>query len=266
MLRELLQFVFRPLAAYCERHLVLYLDLGGDAPPPPDYKPVADASKEAAEIGAALGREQLAEGRWQYDQNMAVARPVIQAQLDIMRQTQDQGRDYYEYGKAFRPLEQQMMRQASGGLSPRDIVRLGVSGLNMPSSLPGRTQSAGVIANAAKAPGQQAPLMRFAQSTGSAGPRFQGAGVLPYLSTSDMDTMMQQQGGDNTYAGPTSPTTAPITLAPLGQRPPTPDPTPTITSTLSTFKTDMLKDIDERLKKQQEAQTAAQMWGGNDGG
>jgi hypothetical protein len=115
MWRELLQFVFRPLAAYCERHLVLYLDLGGDAPPPPDYKPVADASKEAAEIGAQLGREQLDEARRQYDQNMAVARPVVDAQLEVMRQGIRQGDDYYDYGKSFRPLEQQMMREAGVG-------------------------------------------------------------------------------------------------------------------------------------------------------
>jgi len=88
---------------------------GDDPPPPPDYTPVANASKEAAEISAQLGREQLAEARRQYDQNMAVARPVVDAQLDVMRQGIQQGADYYEYGKTFRPLEQQMMREAGIG-------------------------------------------------------------------------------------------------------------------------------------------------------
>lgn len=89
---------------------------GGDKPPPPpDYTPVANASKEAAEISAQLGREQLAEARRQYDQNMAVARPVVDAQLDVMRQGIQQGADYYEYGKSFRPLEQQMLREAGAG-------------------------------------------------------------------------------------------------------------------------------------------------------
>jgi hypothetical protein len=118
-MRNLLLFVLRlamwPVQRYFERHLVLRLDMGGDAPPPPDYKPVADASKEAAEIAAQLGREQLAEARRQYDQNMAVVRPVVDAQLDVMRQGIQQGADYYEYGKSFRPLEQQMLREAGIG-------------------------------------------------------------------------------------------------------------------------------------------------------
>lgn len=92
-----------------------FLDFGGDAPPPPDYTPVAQASKEAAEIGAQLGREQLAEARRQYDRNIAVAQPVVDAQLAVMRQGIRQGDDYYEYGKSFRPLEQQMAAEAGRG-------------------------------------------------------------------------------------------------------------------------------------------------------
>lgn len=104
---------------------------GDDPPPPPDYTPVAQASKEAAEISAQLGREQLAEARRQYEQNMAIARPTVDAQLDIMRQTAEQGRDYYEYSKTFRPLEQRMLTQAYGGMTPRDLVRFGVTGAPM---------------------------------------------------------------------------------------------------------------------------------------
>lgn len=118
-MRDLMLFLLRmalwPVQRYFERHLVLRLDMGDDPPPPPDYTPVANASKESAEVAAQLGREQLAEARRQYDQNMAVARPVVDAQLEIMRQGVRQGDDYYEYGKTFRPLEQQMMREAGIG-------------------------------------------------------------------------------------------------------------------------------------------------------
>lgn len=113
----------------------MYFDLGGDAPPPPDYQPVADASRESAEIAAQLGRDQLAEARRQYEQNMAVAKPVVDAQLDIMRQTAEQGKDYYEYGKIFRPMEQAMLTQAAGGLTARDVARLGTSGVSMHDAL-----------------------------------------------------------------------------------------------------------------------------------
>lgn len=85
---------------------VCYLDIGGDAPPAPDYTPVATASKESAEIAAQLGREQLAEGKRQYDQNMEVAAPVVQAQLELMRQGKAQGDDYFAYMKEKqRPVE-----------------------------------------------------------------------------------------------------------------------------------------------------------------
>lgn len=287
----MLQLALWPVQRYFERYFVLRLDLGGDAPPPPDYTPVANASKEAAEIAANLAREQLGEARYQYDQNMAVARPVAQAQLDIMRQTADQGADYYEYGKSFRPLEQQMLRQAQGQLTPAQIVRLGVSGLQMPSTLGGKTQSAGVIAGAGQsqsaqspqaapqpqqspqaAPQQQppgAPILRFAQSARQPAPgaRFQGnAGVLPFLSSSDMNNMLNQQGGDTQYAGPAAPKGQPITLGPVAPRPAVPAPTPTgpSTQTLDAFKTDMLKAIEEQVKKSQQQAGGGSGWA-NDG-
>lgn len=88
---------------------------GGSSPPPPDYTPVAQSSVESARIGAELGEKQLAEAQRQYNENMAVARPVVDAQLDIMRQTAEQGADYAEYAKTFRPLEQQLIAEAAAG-------------------------------------------------------------------------------------------------------------------------------------------------------
>lgn len=52
-----------------------HIDMGSDVAAP-DYTPVADASKESAEISAQLGREQLAEAKRQYDSNSALAKPV----------------------------------------------------------------------------------------------------------------------------------------------------------------------------------------------
>lgn len=91
-----------------------FFDLGGDAPAAPDYGPVAQASKESAQIMADLGREQLDESRRQYEQNMEVARPVVEAQQRIMDETARQGKDYYDYNTStFRPLEQQMVADAA---------------------------------------------------------------------------------------------------------------------------------------------------------
>lgn len=84
-----------------------------DAEPPPDYTPMANASEESARLGAELGREQLAESRRQYEQNMAVARPVVDAQLKIMQQGLAQGEDYYNYMKdKQRPVEDALNAEA----------------------------------------------------------------------------------------------------------------------------------------------------------
>lgn len=254
MLRELLKIALRPLARYCERHLVMWLDMGSEAP---DYTPVANASEKAAETAAQLGREQLAESRYQYENNMAIARPVVEQQLDIARQTADQGRDYYEYGKSFRPLEQSMLRQAQGQLTPAQIVRLGVSGLNLPS-MGGKVGSANVIAGAAQrqpsqapAPQQQpgqAPIMRFASAgQGSGAPRFPSGGVLSMLSSNDMSRMLQQQGADPAPAPATASAAPRPTLPPMTARPPVSAPAPSFDP--EAFKNDMLTAIDDRLKR-----------------
>lgn len=87
---------------------------GGDAPAAPDYTPVAQASKESAEIMAGLGRDQLTESKRQYEENMAVAKPVVEAQQKIMAETARQGADYYDYNTStFRPLEQQIVADAA---------------------------------------------------------------------------------------------------------------------------------------------------------
>jgi hypothetical protein len=88
---------------------------------PPDYSAVAQASTEAAKIMADLGREQLAENKRQYENNMRVTEPVVAAQLGLMNQQQVQGDDYYNYMKQnARPVEQQLMYEAMG-FTPEEI-------------------------------------------------------------------------------------------------------------------------------------------------
>lgn len=82
---------------------------------PPNYQPVADASKESAEVMAALGREQLAEAKRQYDLNRPIAEQVVNAQLGLMQQTKTQGDDYYNYMVANqRPVESVLLQDALG--------------------------------------------------------------------------------------------------------------------------------------------------------
>lgn len=91
---------------------------------PPDYSQVADASREAAQIMAELGRDQLAENKRQYENNMRVTEPVVAAQLGLMNQQQAQGDDYFNYMKQnARPVEQQLMYE-SMGFSPEEIQQI----------------------------------------------------------------------------------------------------------------------------------------------
>ncbi len=101
-MREFIAWLFWPAFVALTRYMgrcgfILYGSGKGDSPDPPDYTPMATASKEAAEIGAQLGREHLAENKRQYEENAKVAQPVIDAQLDLMKQTKAQGDDYFKY-------------------------------------------------------------------------------------------------------------------------------------------------------------------------
>jgi len=99
-----------------ENYFTLYGGLfGGGEAEAPDYKPVAEASKEAAEISAQLGREQLAQAQAQYDKNMAVTKPVVDAQLALMEQQQQQGADFYKQQQALgKPIETSLSYAALG--------------------------------------------------------------------------------------------------------------------------------------------------------
>jgi hypothetical protein len=87
--------------------------MGGKSAPPPDYSPLASASREAAETMAGLGREQLAFARQQYGELSPIAREIAQSQIAAQRQQMAQAQDYYDYARTtFRPVEQGLVRQA----------------------------------------------------------------------------------------------------------------------------------------------------------
>jgi len=93
----------------------MHLDLGGDAPPPPDYTPMAEASAESARIAAELGQKQLDQSKEQFDANMAVARPIVDAQTKLMGQAFEQGnKNYAAYETEGRPLQQLLRDDALG--------------------------------------------------------------------------------------------------------------------------------------------------------
>ena len=86
---------------------------GKSSPPPPDYAPLADSSKEAAQIMAGLGREQLGFARQQYAELSPVIRDIASQQQAAQNQQMQQAQDYYDYQRqTFRPVEQGLVQQA----------------------------------------------------------------------------------------------------------------------------------------------------------
>ena len=119
---RLFEPLYRWLTAYMGRQgMILYgiFDCDCACAAPPDYTPVANASAEAAAIAAQLGREQLAEARRQYDENMAIARPIVDAQARLMDQAYEQGNETFNnFRTEGRPLQQAMRDIAMGRLTP----------------------------------------------------------------------------------------------------------------------------------------------------
>jgi hypothetical protein len=84
--------------------------MGKSSPPPPDYTPLAQASKESAQIMAGLGREQLDFARQQYEEVSPFLEEVAGLQADAQRQQMDQAGEYYSYMQdTFRPLEREIV-------------------------------------------------------------------------------------------------------------------------------------------------------------
>jgi len=87
--------------------------MGKSSTPAPDYGPLAQASKEAAEVQAALGREQLDFARQQYDENAPILKQIAQAQIDSQNAQMEMAKEAYDYQQeVFRPLERSIVADA----------------------------------------------------------------------------------------------------------------------------------------------------------
>lgn len=81
----------------------------------PDYSPVAAASAQAAQISDALGREQIAEAKRQYDLTRETTLPIIEAQKKLMEQSYQQGvQNYNTFQNEGRPIQQLLRDEALG--------------------------------------------------------------------------------------------------------------------------------------------------------
>jgi len=87
--------------------------MGGKSAPPPDYGPLAQASKESAQIMAGLGREQLAFAKRQYAEMAPLARRAAEQQFATQDELMQMGREDRErYLTTFAPVEEGLVRRA----------------------------------------------------------------------------------------------------------------------------------------------------------
>lgn len=79
----------------------------------PDYTPLAMASIQSNEIMEGLGKEQINFAKQIYNENKPIFDAITKQQLESAKETQQQGRDYYDYEtETFRPLEKGIVADA----------------------------------------------------------------------------------------------------------------------------------------------------------
>ena len=87
--------------------------MGKSSAPAPDYRPVAEASRESAQIMAGLGREQLGFARQQYAEISPYLRQIAERQMEAQDEQMRQAQDYYRYQtETFRPVERALVADA----------------------------------------------------------------------------------------------------------------------------------------------------------
>jgi hypothetical protein len=80
----------------------------------PDYAPLADASKESAEIMAGLGREQLDFSKLQYNEAKPLFDKIVAQQMGIAKDTAAQAKEDRQYNiDTYRPLERGLVADAN---------------------------------------------------------------------------------------------------------------------------------------------------------
>jgi hypothetical protein len=90
------------------------------APPPPDYTPMANASREAAEISKQISAEQLAWAREQYTADSAVTQRYLDVMLPTMERENEAARaDRERYQSVFQPIEDRLVAEAENYVTPQ---------------------------------------------------------------------------------------------------------------------------------------------------
>lgn len=90
-----------------------------DVPPPPDYTPIANASKEASEAALALQKEQFDWAKQQYADNKGDTDKVVNSFLETQQVNDaNAAKDRERYENTFQPLEDSLAKEANDYATP----------------------------------------------------------------------------------------------------------------------------------------------------
>jgi len=90
-----------------------------DAPDPPNYQPIAQASEKAAQLQYNLGQQQLDWAREQYAQYWPYVQSYLTSQTGSTEENRQRALDYYDFYKdTYKPIEQQYAQTALGWATP----------------------------------------------------------------------------------------------------------------------------------------------------
>lgn len=86
---------------------------GKSSAPPPDYGPMAEATKYGVDVAERLGTRQMDFAQRQYEEMKPLAERVAASQIAAQEQQMRQAQEYYDYQTGtFRPVEQGLVKQA----------------------------------------------------------------------------------------------------------------------------------------------------------
>ena len=83
-----------------------------DAPPPPDFTPLANAMRDVGDKMAALGQQQLAFGQQRYQETMPLYQQLVSSNLQGQQLAMDMAKDAAKERLKYRALEDSLVEEA----------------------------------------------------------------------------------------------------------------------------------------------------------
>ena len=83
-----------------------------DAPPPPDFTPLANAMREVGDKMAALGQQQLAFGQQRYQETMPLYQQLVASNLQGQNLAMEMAKDAAKERLKYRALEDSLVEEA----------------------------------------------------------------------------------------------------------------------------------------------------------